>query len=587
MSLFMHTVSMKQIAYSLLILLVSVFCSCRHRSYPSELATADSLCLSNPDSAVDYLNRIRTILPDQSEAIRMYYNLLSVKAHDRAYQYHESDSLIQQVLAYYESEGDMHLLPEAYYYAGRVYYTRQDVPQALDYYQKCLESIKDKHPDSWIKGRVYSQMAYIFMHQNMHKEALYYLKKVYEYDKLRNDSLSMVYDLKDLAYTYQCITRPDSSLYYYRQGYALAGKLNNLPLMHSIQANIAALYVSQNRFEEAKECLIPLLTHLEGIDSSAVYSIAADIYQFTGKTDSAAYFYQKLLKAGRTDARSAANMGLAIQALNEKHPEEAIYYLFDYIDCENSIKAQTNMETLRKMNSLYNYRIREKENFRLKEENQKKQQITILSITMTVILFVILFAYYQYSRQKHFQLQIRLSKIERLRREQYKNSTEYIEQNKRKLKELEERLLASDSQNSSLRQELELQKELATCHNRQAEIYRENRRKAERTLTDSDIYQYFHSPDIQSANQKEWQQLEEIVNTTYPDFTRNLRNLYQFSEYEMCICLLIKINVQPVTIARLTHHSKESVTATRRRLCEKILEGKASPKRWDEFIHSL
>ncbi len=45
--------------------------------------------------------------------------------------------------------------------------------------------------------------------------------------------------------------------------------------------------------------------------------------------------------------------------------------------------------------------------------------------------------------------------------------------------------------------------------------------------------------------------------------------------------------IEPTEIAKLTLHSKESITSTRRRLYENVFGGKGSPKNWDEVIYAL
>lgn len=586
-ALFTIFAPMKQILRILLFLTAAVLSACRHTPYPSELHTADSLCLALPDSAVTYLRQIGTAMQRKSKPVRMYYDLLRVKAADRAYKEHESDSLILPVVTYYEQEGDPKLLPQAYYYAGRVYYTLQDAPRALEYYQKCLESMENGHDDPWVRGRAYSQMTYLFSYQGMYKEALRYLKEVYQYDVERKDSSAIVYDLKDLAYNYQCNNQPDSALYCYKRAHQLAKIQGNQLIINTIQGNIAALYVSLDKFEEAKKYLVPLLEVTNSIDSSAIFSIASDIYQYTNCTDSATYYYKKLLMCGKIEAKSKANMELALYALEKDHPAEAVPYLFDYISCEDSIKAMEDMETLRKMNALYDYRIRERENVRLLQDNYRKQQLVFIAVVIILVVTASFVIYLQYSRRKHHQLRMQLAEIKRLKEEEYKKSAAYLEENKRKLAELEARLISTDSQNQSLLQELERQKELIMYHNRQAEIYHNTRSLGEKNLQKLTIYQLFHSPDTRSIGPEEWKQLEEAVNSTYPGFTEKLSGLHQFSEHEMHVCLLIKIGVKPVDIGKLTNHSKESVSSTRRRLCEKILKEEASPQRWDGFILSL
>ena len=65
-------------------------------------------------------------------------------AADKAYMRHTSDTLIRQVVAYYEDGADPWLLPEAYYYAGRVYSDLGDAPQALDYFERAAEALPPK-----------------------------------------------------------------------------------------------------------------------------------------------------------------------------------------------------------------------------------------------------------------------------------------------------------------------------------------------------------------------------------------------------------------------------------------------------------
>ena len=51
----------------------------------------------------------------------MRYKLLTIKANDKAYITHTSDSLILSLVDYYEHDGDPAYLGEAYYYAGSTY----------------------------------------------------------------------------------------------------------------------------------------------------------------------------------------------------------------------------------------------------------------------------------------------------------------------------------------------------------------------------------------------------------------------------------------------------------------------------------
>lgn len=109
------------ISFYVLLACCLCLCACREGRYSRVLLQADSLAEVAPDSALRLLGGWVDSVWEAPEQVQMYYWLLTVKAADKAYITHTSDSLIRLVLDYYEQEGDRRLLLEAYYYAGRVY----------------------------------------------------------------------------------------------------------------------------------------------------------------------------------------------------------------------------------------------------------------------------------------------------------------------------------------------------------------------------------------------------------------------------------------------------------------------------------
>ena len=82
----------------LLLCLLLDFCACGRKPYPHSLSVADSLASAHPDSAVALLKSLEDTMRDEPEATRMYYRLLCIKANDKAYIPHTSDSLILPLL---------------------------------------------------------------------------------------------------------------------------------------------------------------------------------------------------------------------------------------------------------------------------------------------------------------------------------------------------------------------------------------------------------------------------------------------------------------------------------------------------------
>lgn len=570
------------------ILFLLCLCACGNRPYPRSLLIADSLTNVFPDSAITLLVSLKDSMATQAEATQMYYRLLCIKAKDKAYLPNTSDSFILPVLHYYIMENDRRHLPEAYYYAGRVCRDLGDAPQALEYFEKALDAMEGDS-NYRLKSVIYSQMGTLFSFQDIVDEALKTFRNAYQCDSILNDSAGMAFDFQDLAWTYLKKDQSDSALYYYRAAYDLAHTIQYQNLIVSTQCQMAYIYIQMKEYDLAKKALHPALNNLIIPGKSGIYSIASEFYHETGQIDSAIYYYNELLTCGTIYAKQAAYHGLAKIAISKGAAQEALGQIQQYIQCTDSIQKIINTETIRKMYSLYNYQLREKENNLLKMENEQKEQFIVYISSVCIIMIFLFIAYLQYSKRKKLQLNIQLEKLEELKKEQYRKSTQFIEENNAKIEELEDRQRHTDQENSFLKKQLQRQQEIILCTNKQIEFQIEECEQARVALFNSDIYTHFKSliHSDKKLTDDDWIQLENAINSAYNGFVGKLYKLHTISEHELHVCLLIKIDILPNDIANLTNHSKESIASTRRRLFEKVFLNKGKPKDWDEFIMSL
>ena len=210
----------------------------------------------------------------------------------------------------------------------------------------------------------------------------------------------------------------------------------------------------------------------------------------------------------------------------------------------------------------------------------------ILGGVTYVVLFIVTI---QNSRRKVLQLQERLSKVRAMQEEQQAQGVEQQQQNQAKMVELEHIIQRLGNENSVLRLELEEKKARLDYANTIARIENEKRAQAETVIFGSDIYLRVKSLLSQGRpmNDSDWQQLEQVVNSVYTNFTERLFSLYKLSDQDYHVSLLIKVRVTPKDIATLTVHSKESVATTRSRLYQKVFGRKGSSKDWDDFILGL
>ena len=138
----------------------------------------------------------------------------------------------------------------------------------------------------------------------------------------------------------------------------------------------------------------------------------------------------------------------------------------DYVDLylayTDSIKKQTDTETIRKMQSLYNYQLREKENQKLKDINAK-QEAKVIGLIFILILSITSFLLYsQYTKRKREQKKEQQRRLQEIKERQYQKSIKFIEKNTKHIHFLETQLQVAQSEKDELKQELlEAQKELS------------------------------------------------------------------------------------------------------------------------------
>ncbi|MBQ6964404.1 MAG: hypothetical protein IJP82_01770 [Bacteroidaceae bacterium] len=189
---------MRRTAFSFILLIILTTCCTNRRSrYDAVLVEIDSLTEVDADSARVRLAALGKEMGSASEKTKAYYDLLRVKADDKAMVKHTSDSLICKVAQYFERHTDDGHLPEAYYYVGRANSDLQNGEKALIYFQKAL--LEDSiHVTSHLKSRIYAQMGYIYLRNGLFDDAIAMQQLAHFYCQQIGDTLGMRYSSEDI-----------------------------------------------------------------------------------------------------------------------------------------------------------------------------------------------------------------------------------------------------------------------------------------------------------------------------------------------------------------------------------------------------
>lgn len=589
---------MKHPACYIILFVVVLLASCRADCDDVRLLQqADSLLNVRPDSMKVVLGTWADSIGHCPERVRMYYNLLRVKADDKAYVTHTSDSLILSIVRYYREQRDKTHLPEALYYAGRTYSDLKDAPRALEYYQRAIDVMEHEElTDYNLLSRIYSQMGTLFFYQELYDELPGVLRKAYQCDLILKDSANLVFDLRDIGRSFAAVERQDSAIWYYNRAGEMAQYMQDSILLSMVYGELAGFYVNWGNYPAAREKLQIAWQTVDTLSMPMYYNNTARYYYGTDQLDSAVYYYRQNLSLDSYLHRADAYKGLAKITRRRGNFFEALRYYELYMLYDDSLRQITRTETVNKIDALYNYHKFERENKKLKREDFKHR--SMISFLVILVLFsLLLFAvFWQKYKRKEQAMLLQQEKLKFQQEKLKRYSMEQIEENKKRIEALSKQLdnAKNEKDNGLLHWNLLLaQKEQVEKDNQQIEAVQAIQRKAEESLYAANIYNKFRAvadsrEKFQSLQAEDWQELQLRVDETYDGFTTRLKNLYpQISEKELHICLLIKIGATPTQMATIMISSKQDISSVRSRLYTKLSGTKGSSKQCDQLVHSL
>ncbi len=537
---------MKKLYTLLSIITIMLLSSCSGHRYPQQLVLGDSLSDKDPKKAITLLDSIKPQIKDAGKAVKNYYALLRIKTGDKTNVKHTSDTTILRLVDYYENGGDRHLLPTAYYYAGRVYRDLQDAPKALDYFQKAEEAVKRITPgDKRLLGFIYGQTGTVLDQQGFHNEALEAFMDEREMKTSLKDTVGLVYSLRDIGGTYWDLEKLDSAMLYYKEADRLALTINDKYASADINTQMAALYNHIGKPEMAWKCLKHAASYNSHVNESSTLSIYSDYFESTGQEDSALACYKKLLTVGNIYGRQGAYKGLAEYYLNRGENNNARKYLNLYMQITDSIKKINVADAVAGSLATYRYNLQERKEYELTINMQKEQEQKILLFFMLILTIIISSSVILWYKHKN-----KLMKLE-------KERAELAEKNRI----LEEQKL----------------RENKILQVKSSGIYRIITKK----LSD-------YNKTNETLTEEEWSKLNETINNIYMDFDMKIHNLIPgISIQEYRVCMLIKAGIRPTGIGVLTNRSRAAINSTRIRLFEKAYAKKGSPSDWDNIVNSL
>ena len=587
---------------NLLLLLCLVACG-RSTNISPLLKKAEGYMNEKPDSALLLLDSITTYREDMSEAQNALWCLLYTQAQDKKRIEHTSDSLIQIAVKYYEKTNLKARKMQTYYYCGVVFHDFNDVLQAQEYYLKAYEIGKDLN-EHYLLGRLCANLGILYTYQELYPPALDFQQKAVDYFQQEKDTLSLSMSFRNIARINVRENRLDSAITYYLKALSCTFGLHKFYMFNEL----ADVYGRIGDYETGLTYARKASSQIKTADDSCLVSLTlGDLYLKSGKIDSA-YSYLSFCRKS-TNVYTLRDAYYSLSQLEKSRKDLEAYVLFQeqYEAFRDSIDKQTNMETLARLQSLYDYQlIEKKKEYYRQEVNRKTMYLYFIGGgSVLFLLLVVCIAFYRFKKRK--EREELLNQSLRIQEQQYRDSQQYLAERENVIKRLE-REIASNIQKrkeseQKYKSELEQKTEVATELKRQLDMVQgviDEKKVNRATFSVKDIDRnknVFFISDLYQGLCTEWEKLDnarwsEVVDwidhILYLDFTYKIKMLYPgISETDLRICCLTRLDIQVGRMAVLLSLTSQAISIRRKRLYTKLTRKNGTAQDFDKYILRL
>ena len=533
----------------------------------------------HPDSALAILDSLRGQFSDFSQSARMRWQLLHAQAQNKSYIPFTSDSLMKEVVAYYERHGNSTDKMSAYYLLGSVYRDMGEIPASLQSFQKAAASADTTSLDcDFVQlAKVHVQMGTLFNEQYLPSEAIDCFSNGTRFALLADDTLLSLNILEQSLISYYEMGDYDAVIRQSEYVYSQLMRVGESTRAARSLSSAILISLNQKDIIRAGIYLRRIRQHVnlkeEGLSSSwLIYRAYEGMYALSqGDMHSAEEWFRLLISPAcvDTDLKEMAYKGL-MRVYQERHQADSmVKYACLYNEFNDSSNIFRHQEIVEKIHSQYKYdRLR-----RESDENRLRVQSRNHAIATIVVGLVILagMVYQWYKRQKERDrlLQIRqISEYQRL-----------LDTHRQACEDLHRIKLANDNKEALIRKKEET---IATLKS-QVEAYDAVPFQWENEVHDAlrKMIDEFHKISINQgkADYLQMMSFRKVVQNCDPVFFAKLRGLSYMTNFrEECICTFIRLGFSASEISILLGISPQALSNQKKRLLKHLFgkDGNAS-----------
>lgn len=568
--------------------------SCSNRKYEQTITRADNLMELSQDSARSALAILDSIRPDLSKmgkSTQMRYQLVYAKGMNKGYVDFTTDSLMKEIVDYYDNHGTCQQQMLAHYLLGCVYRDLGDSPASLSCYNDAVEKVDTTSSDCDYKllTRVYEQQGALFLSQSMPQNALSAYQKAEKYAWIAKDTLSAVLSYEHLGNIYEYMGNmnkvievyENASRRYRQYGYpvqaarALGGAIQALILtkQYAKAKKYMDVFEAESGYFQKDSCY-------SYINYSHYYYLKG-LYCLESHSDSAKYWFTKCQEFAKTNNnKSFSAYAWYLYYIKHQQMDSVAKYSEQAFAYNDSANLDMERDLMQKMQTIYDYD-RWKNVAHNEEVKATRANLTLLvSILVSVSIIIIgILTFLVYRKKRKLELQEKEEQENLIRQQIY-----YTKQELELLRTVNDRKIA------------DVIKEKEQTINKLKEDLKDIRDKYSNSslsdvdilLKESSIYKrikYLELHPKETMRENDWIELEETIEQLIPSFIPLLKNRLNVIAYR--ICLLVKLEISTSSIAILLGLSSSAISKYRKVMLEKLCGRSGKPKDFDEYIRQI
>ena len=514
------------------------------------------------------------------KAAEMHAALDSALAQNRNYVDFTSDSLLKEVVAYFDRWGSANDRLRAHYALGCAYRDLHDAPIALLTWEDAIAAADTTSADCDFATlfRVYGQMASIYYRQFMPEKELKAQEQLCKYALCAGDTLNYIRGLLQRNDAFLALGDTAAifqNIEYVRRLYLEKGLRKEAAQVFTMSIRLS---LDNQQMEKASQMMHIFETESGFFDEQGNIAHSREVYYYykgmyylgINRLDSAEHWFRRLLLF--PDNKLDAYHGLMSLYRIRKDIDSTYKYSNQFESELLTYLKRTKASAITQAEGMYDY---SRQQQLAQEQQQRANNFQLALIFFICIGLAVLFRVRHIARKRQEEKQHLLNT--------YHLTLGELERTKREAEILEHTAALNEDTNELLMEKVEQIKELEALIAKMKEQIGETESiLLKQRLEESDIVQTFHEiaeyhqgKKPREATTEEWDIMIETILSCHPTFYFFIQK-HDLSNLKLKVCILTYLGFDNTAIEALTKANKGSISNARIALAKELFNLKSA-----------